>query len=328
MHLHFILLREWLDPWLHRSLIAIALLLLFLSKLTPSWLYVPHWAKELFTVLSEQIEGLLIILAVVAGLGLLYRTMVRRFGRQARPTLSAFLNLPDFEADRRSTWKPRYLIRKVRRDSRNTGSPDPSDIAIFVDLASNEGPIVEAHPGLTIDERKELYEGWWRLNRNTFFILAIQENGLPEEIVAISIILPLTLHGAADLLSGKLSPIELGVGDIAPERRRPKSLLIDTWIVSKAHRFYQDKYRYSLLLKHLSEFWRIRTQGVEILAEPDTLQMARHLSRLGFQRQRLTGNSDLYRICIGDPTLPQAINDALKTIEDNILVTLKWPIAK
>ncbi len=328
LHLAFLWLREQLEPRLHKILIALAVLSWLLILLAPRLRPVYHLLRELLSWLSERTEFVVIILGLATALGALYRFLVRMLGHQLQPNLSAFLALPDFDADRRATWKPRFIVRKARPEGKTARSPDPEDIEIFVSLSADEAPIAEANPEVTEKERRELYESWWQINRSTFLILALQEDDAPEEVIAVSIVLPLTPEGAEALISGRKSATKLGVGDIAPERRRPLNLLVDTWIVSRFHRHYHDRYRHALLLKHLSIFWRTHTHGVSIFAEPDTLNMARHLANLGFQRLQRQGKPDLYQLRIGNPALPSSMKEALTVIERRILETLSWPITK
>jgi hypothetical protein len=314
---------ERLDPWLHRVLIALTLLLWSLSGFAPKWLHTVNPIREVLEWSSQLIEMLVKIFGFLAAVAWGFRFLVRRYGHQTPPVVSAFLKLPDYMSDQQKSWKPHFSMRRVRSVN---DKPDSDDIELFVRLSSDELPIAQAHLELSDDERRAVYKTWWRTNPDSFLILELHEEGLPTDVVAVSIVLPLTRQGAKTFLHHRSSALKLEEADIAPAGRHPENLLIDTWIVASDYRRSYDRYRYSLLLRHLALFWRSKDRDTEIFAEPDTVRMAKHLSDLGFAKVERREGADLYRLRIADRALPTPKEVAINLIVKNIQAIAQWPL--
>jgi len=182
----------------------------------------------------------------------------------------------------------KYGFRLIRH--RNDNEPNVQDIDIGIFVNFSQKALHEAHPNFSEQERRCLYERWYKLQPKAFLLLEHLENN-NIRVVAISIILPLQPAGRRKLCEGKKSVLELDEEDIVSSENlnNIKHLLIDTWIICPKYRNKYIGYEYGLILKHISYFWKpfnsknkLKTQ-VEILVEPDVRSIKRMLTKSDFK---------------------------------------------
>ncbi len=137
---------------------------------------------------------------------------------------------------------------------------------MYIFINFSQKALHEAHPSFSEQERRSLHKRWYRLQPKAFLLLEHLENNNTKRVIAISIVLPLPEHSS-------------GI----------KHLLIDTWIICPKYRHKYIEYEYSLILKHISYFWKpfdyekVSENPVEILVEPDVWSVKRMLMKLDFK---------------------------------------------
>jgi hypothetical protein len=234
-------------------------------------------------------------------------------------TWRLFFELPHYEEQIECVppFSSRYRFRAVDGDD---------DVENFVRMSSEAAAIREANPGLEPPERRKLYRLWHGINRNSFLMLERTQEGKTPDIIAVSIVVPLTNQGVSFFRQGLKPAIKLGPEDIQGLGEICRSILIDTWIIDRRSQDQHGRYGYALLLKHLSLFWSERMRKITFLVEPDHRTLPSLLERAGFSCCNTTAiGSSLYEL-----TFPLRLSMPLKAeykiLRDNVNACRGWPV--
>ncbi len=253
------------------------------------------WGWHRLSLAIESTFSLVVVLEVGCFLYLSWEWWTgkgQHYGPRKQHILEVFLDLPKYEGPHKSAGiTSPYRIRRLhtKKDLGGRDVPVEEDMEAFVDLSHHE--LGEANPDLGKQERRSLYLRWWMCNPDTFLLLDKNLGDGTHQIIAVSIVLPLSEDGHHGLRGGEVGVLDLRGHDIVRSGAKTKHVLIDTWIVHPRFRGSLSRYEAALVMKHIALFWNPRRQReITILIEPD-VRSIRNLARSsGFDGTRRTAS--------------------------------------
>jgi len=215
------------------------------------------------------------------------------------------------------------------RMAQQVGDTEP-----FVTWSDAEAEIAARHPGLSGPERRSLYATWFGLRKEAFLLLERRDSKTGRwDPIAVSIVLPLTEHGQAELCSGRLKVVEIAASAepvIAARNAQSSCLLVDTWIVrrkllqKKRVREAHEHYAICLALAHVGVFWTGRAKAV-LLVEADNRVVAATCKRLGFETLD-TDATMLQSLAFPYTGQDAKVRRRAQMIAENVATVRQWPI--
>ena len=229
-------------------------------------------------------------------------------------------------------WWSRIWSRWLLLQSDTGMQPNARDISAFVKRSDKE--LSDANPELSPRAREKLYRRWWEMDPRSFLMLERIESRAGRErrdIAAISIVLPISLSTAKNLMNESASVVrDLRQPSDSVCGHSPDALLIDTWIIPKkfqkkpARRSLRNKCSsagkqnesyeslrrhvdplglrgHTLVLAHISLYWNPREQSkITLLCEPDRFSVSRLMkASLEFEGPRYTQKkSEIYYLSL------------------------------